>query len=48
MRADLVVPVVKLLGARLAAEVPRHAAQLPGDASLTQLVAVVAGDALQA
>lgn len=38
---------MKLLGTRLAAEVPRHAAQLPGHTSLTELAAVVAGDALQ-
>lgn len=42
------VPVVELLGARLATEVPCHAAQLPRDAALAQLAAVVAADALQA
>lgn len=46
-RTDLVVPVMKLLGAGLAAEVPRHAAQLPGHTPLTQLAAVVTGDTLQ-
>lgn len=44
----LEVPVVELLGAGLAAEVPGHPAQLPRQASLAQLVAVVTRDALQA
>lgn len=47
-KPDLEVPVVELLGACLAAEVPGHPAQLPRQASLTQLVAVVTRDALQA
>lgn len=41
------VPVVKLLGARLAAEVPSHAAKLPGQGPFAELIAVVAADALQ-
>lgn len=45
---DLEIPVIELLGAGLAAEVPGHPAQLPRHASLTQLVAVVTRDALQA
>lgn len=45
---DLVVPVVELLGTGLAAEVPRHAAELARDTSLAHLAAVVAADALEA
>lgn len=41
------VPVVELLGAGLAAEVSRHASELPGQTSLTQLAAVVTAHTLQ-
>lgn len=39
---------MELLGAGLAAEVPGHPPELPRHASLTELVAVVARNALQA
>lgn len=45
--ADLVEPVVELLGTGLAAEVPSRASKLPGDAFLAELVTVVAADTLQ-
>jgi len=38
---------VELLGTPLAAEVPSHAAELPGHASLTELVAVITAHTLQ-
>lgn len=47
MSADLVVPIVEFLGTRLAAEVPGHAAELPGHTSLTELVAVVTAHTFQ-
>lgn len=44
---DLVVPVVELLGAGLAAEVPGDAVHLPGDAALAHLLTVVTRHTLQ-
>ena len=45
--ADLVVPVMELLGTRLTAEVPGDPPQRACDAPLTQLAAVVTGHTLQ-
>lgn len=38
---------MELLGTGFAAEVPGHAAKLPGQTSLAELVAVVTADTLQ-
>lgn len=45
--ADLIVPVVELLGTRLAAEVPGHTSERSGYTSLTELVAVVTAHTFQ-
>lgn len=42
-----VVPVIELVGTRLAAEVSGHATELLGHASLTELVAMVTAHTLE-